>query len=268
MKRVTSFEEVQSLVSEIRGLKMGFVTNFFPDPFKVSLWCKHDSFFHVCYGNTIFFLRKRSRLVNLYYCATGEGVLKDNLSTFLKEHDQPFLVVDIVGGDSVLSCKQLFVDKGFEEHTTLVRMSRVGGPSVHERVPGVVSEATDQDISSILDLYHQYFDPYSEQIPLQEELFQWVSSKSILVSRVGEKVVGFLIYELIGVTLYLRYWFVHPDYRDCKIGASLFREFFYRGKMTKRQLFWVITSNENAIKRYMHYGFSQERMFDHVLIRK
>lgn len=48
MKRVTSFEEVQSLVSEIRGLKMGFVTNFFPDPFKVSLWCKHDSFFHVC----------------------------------------------------------------------------------------------------------------------------------------------------------------------------------------------------------------------------
>ena len=103
MKRVTSFEEVQSLVSEIRGLKMGFVTNFFPDPFKVSLWCKHDSFFHVCYGNTIFFLRKRSRLVNLYYCATGEGVLKDNLSTFLKEHDQPFLVVDIVGGDSVLS---------------------------------------------------------------------------------------------------------------------------------------------------------------------
>ena len=259
MKRVTSFEEVQSLVSEIRGLKMGFVTNFFPDPFKVSLWCKHDSFFHVCYGNTIFFLRKRSRLVNLYYCATGEGVLKDNLSTFLKEHDQPFLVVDIVGGDSVLSCKQLFVDKGFEEHTTLVRMSRV---------PGVVSEATDQDISSILDLYHQYFDPYSEQIPLQEELVQWVSSKSILVSRVGEKVVGFLIYELIGVTLYLRYWFVHPDYRDCKIGASLFREFFYRGKMTKRQLFWVITSNENAIKRYMHYGFSQEKMFDHVLIRK
>ena len=194
--------------------------------------------------------------------------LKDNLSTFLKEHDQPFLVVDIVGGDSVLSCKQLFVDKGFEEHTTLVRMSRVGGPSVHERVPGVVSEATDQDISSILDLYHQYFDPYSEQIPLQEELVQWVSSKSILVSRVGEKVVGFLIYELIGVTLYLRYWFVHPDYRDCKIGASLFREFFYRGKMTKRQLFWVITSNENAIKRYMHYGFSQEKMFDHVLIRK
>lgn len=268
MKRITSFEEVQSLVSEIRGLKMGFVTNFFPDPFKVSLWCKHDSFFHVCYGNTIFFLRKRSRLVNLYYCATGEGVLKDNLSTFLKEHDQPFLVVDIVGGDSVSCCKQLFIDKGFEDHTTLVRMSRVGIPSVQERIPGVVGEATEHDIPSILDLYRLYFDPYSEQIPLREELVQWVNSKSVLVSRVGEKVVGFLIYELIGVTLYLRYWFVHPDYRDCKIGASLFREFFYRGRMTKRQLFWVITSNENAIKRYMHYGFLREKMFDHVLIRK
>lgn len=268
MKRVTSFEEVQSLVSEIRGLKMGFVTNFFPDPFKVSLWCKHDCFFHVCYGDTIFFLRKRSRLVNLYYCATGEGVLKERLSNFLQEYAQSFLVVDIVGGDSVLSCKQLFIDKGFEVYTTLVRMSRVGEPSIQEWVPGAVSEATEQDIPSISDLYRLYFDPYSEQIPVQEELIQWVSSKSVLVIRVGEKVVGFLIYELIGVTLYLRYWFVHPDYRDCKIGASLFREFFYRGRMTKRQLFWVITSNENAIKRYMHYGFSQERMFDHVLIRK
>ena len=241
MKRVTSFEEVQSLVSEIRGLKMGFVTNFFPDPFKVSLWCKHDCFFHVCYGDTIFFLRKRSRLVNLYYCATGEGVLKERLSNFLQEYAQPFLVVDIVGGDSVLSCKQLFIDKGFEVYTTLVRMSRAGEPSIQEWVPGAVSEATEQDIPSISDLYRLYFDPYSEQIPVQEELIQWVSSKSVLV---------------------------HPDYRDCKIGASLFREFFYRGRMTKRQLFWVITSNENAIKRYMHYGFSQERMFDHVLIRK
>ena len=61
MKRVTSFEEVQSLVSEIRGLKMGFVTNFFPDPFKVSLWCKHDSFFHVCYGK----LRKECNLLEM-----------------------------------------------------------------------------------------------------------------------------------------------------------------------------------------------------------
>ncbi len=268
MRKVTSFEEVQALVSEIRGLKKGFVTNFYPDSFRVSLWCRHDSFFSVRYGDTIFFLRKRLQLVNLYYCTTSEDALRNVLPVFLKEHDQRFLVIDLVGDNMILSYKQLFLKGGFEEYTTLVRMSRMGLPLVQERISGNVSEATEQDIASIAELYTCYFDPYSEQIPLKEELIQWVNSKSILVSRVGGKIVGFLIYELLGVTLYLRYWFVHPDYRECKIGASLFREFFYQGRMTKRQLFWVITSNENAIKRYMHYGFSQEKIFDHVLIRK
>lgn len=268
MKKVTSFEVVQALVSEIRGLKKGFVTNFYPDPFRVSLWCQHDSFFSVRYGDTIFFFRKRSQLVNLYYCATSEDALKNVLPEFLKEHDQRFFVIDLVGDNMILPYKRLFLEEGFEEYTTLVRMSRMGFPLVQERLAGNVSEATERDIASIAELYTCYFDPYSEQIPLKEELIQWVNSKSILVSRAGEKIVGFLIYELIGVTLYLRYWFVHPDFRECKIGASLFREFFYRGRMTKRQLFWVITSNENAIKRYMHYGFLQEKIFDHVLIRK
>ena len=71
--------------------------------------------------------------------------------------------------------------------------------------------------------------------------------------------------EMNATTLYLRYWFTHPDFRDRKVGSRLLRRFFEEGKDTKRQLFWVIRSNKNAIKRYRHYGFKEENMLDFVL---
>ena len=77
--------------------------------------------------------------------------------------------------------------------------------------------------------------------------------------------MGHLIFELSASTLYLRYWFTHPDYRDKKVGSRLLRRFFEEGKDTKRQLFWVIRTNENAIKRYKHYGFTEENMYDFVM---
>lgn len=49
------------------------------------------------------------------------------------------------------------------------------------------------------------------------------------------------------------------------IGSKLFNSFMYEGRNTKRQLLWVITHNINAIKRYVHYGFKPEKLFDYVL---
>ena len=77
--------------------------------------------------------------------------------------------------------------------------------------------------------------------------------------------VGFLIYELKATTLYLRYWFTHPDYRDRKVGSRLLCRFFEEGKDTKRQLLWVIRTNDNAIKRYRHYSFVEENMYDYIM---
>ena len=87
----------------------------------------------------------------------------------------------------------------------------------------------------------------------------------IFIPKIENKIAGFLIYELTTTTLYLRYWFTHPDYRDRKVGSRLLRRFFEEGKDTKRQLFWVIRTNENAIVRYRHYGFVEENMFDYVM---
>jgi GNAT superfamily N-acetyltransferase len=81
-------------------------------------------------------------------------------------------------------------------------------------------------------------------------------------------IAGFIIYQLVGVTLYLRYWFVSPLFRDRKFGSKLFNYFLLKGKDSKRQLFWVIQTNENAISRYKHYGFKEEKIYNFVLTNK
>ena len=112
---------------------------------------------------------------------------------------------------------------------------------------------------------YAFFDEQTEQIPYYEELLNYVSQGHVLVCEEDGMMAGFLIYELNTTTLYLRYWFTHPDFRDKKVGSRLLRRFFDEGKDTKRQLFWVIRTNENAIMRYRHYGFTEENMYDYVM---
>lgn len=70
------------------------------------------------------------------------------------------------------------------------------------------------------------------------------------------------------MTWYLRYWFTSSKYRNQGVGAKLLKSSLFLAKETKRQILWVISENENAIKRYEHYGFKRELMNDYVLIKK
>ena len=94
------------------------------------------------------------------------------------------------------------------------------------------------------------------------------NKNSMLVIKDEEKIAGFIIFEIKGFTSYLRYWFVDEKYRNKKVGSQLISKFFDLSGNTKRIIFWVIQSNENAIKRYKHYGFTEENLVDHVFSNK
>ena len=125
-----------------------------------------------------------------------------------------------------------------------------------------------QHADSIFHLLNTYFDPVAEQLPSQEEILAWIDQGNISIFEENKEILGFVIYNLIGLTSYLRYWFVHPQHRDKKIGSVLLNKFFSASKEAKRQLFWVIQSNDNAIKRYKHYGFEPENLVDSVMTNK
>ncbi|GHU60933.1 hypothetical protein FACS1894121_1720 [Bacteroidia bacterium] len=190
------------------------------------------------------------------------------LKGLLQQYSALDWVVDIVGVAAVVESFAVFFEQtGFRKYTVLYRMNRLKNLDEPQMLDKRVMYAHGEHVYQIHDLLECYFDKYSERIPLVEEIEKWVNKNNVLVITDQQNVIGFLIFEITGVTSYLRYWFTHPDGRDNKIGSALQRRFFHECRHTKRQLFWVINTNENAIMRYKHYGFEAEQLYCQVMIK-
>ena len=265
MDKVKTIEQLQQQSAEIRALRRGFLTNFFLDPVKHGLWIEKGDCYVERKENTLFIIKQSPTFWNVFYCSTTLDDFSHDLSGFLAEHTDTILMFDIVGRD--VQCQpvvELFQSKGCQEATSLVRMTRMAEP--FDYTPDAsIRKATEADIPQVSQLLHKYFNAQNEQIPYDEELTDYAHQGHVLVCEDQGHMAGFLIYELNATTLYLRYWFTHPDFRDKKVGSRLLRRFFEEGRDTQRQLFWVIRTNENAIKRYRHYGFAEENMYDYVM---
>lgn len=262
---IQSIEQLQQLTSDIRALRSGFITNFFLDPVKHGMWIIKGDCMAMRIGDTIFIIKKSATFWNVFYCSTNLEKLSSNLTALIEMYPQTTMMFDIVGRD--IQCQpivELLKSKGCKEATSLIRMNRIAEPFdyIYDKT---IRKATENDIPIISQHLHKYFDAKKEQIPYDEELLKFAHLGHILICEEKELMAGFLIFEQNSTTLYLRYWFTHPNFRDNKVGSRLLRRFFEEGRNTKRQLFWVIRTNENAIKRYKHYGFKEENMYDYVM---
>lgn len=265
MKLIESYSQIHELMSLIRTLGKGFITNFFPEELKTNVLISQHKLWYECINHTVFFYRKNDDFINLFFFSTTDNELETSLRS-IKIKD--VIISDIVTNNKLSPVVDSFYKNGFEQHSILIRMSKLNKPNnIKNESNERIRNAYKKDINEIQKLYVAYFDKYAEQIPLFEELENWIEKQQMIVYELDSRIVAFLIYDINGLTLYLRYWFVHPEYRDIKIGSVLLKEFFYRGKECKRHLFWVIASNNNAIKRYEHYGFKKENMFDYILIK-
>lgn len=268
MNKIISITQIRELISQIRNLGKGFLTNFYLDEDKHHIWIENDIFYYEIIGSTCFFIKRNVDFINLFYLTTSLTELKLSLNIFSKSIQQE-LIIDIVGKEN--QCNKIssnLEELGFMTYKSLIRMSRLTPPYLEVINDPHLEYLDVNDLPLIKDILDCYFDAKSEQIPLIEELEKYSRNKQIIIYKKDYKIAGFLIFENNATTLYLRYWFVDPKYRDQKIGAKLLNAFFNIGRETKRQLFWVITDNVNAIKRYSHYGFKNEDMFDYILKRK
>ncbi|MEG0736131.1 MAG: GNAT family N-acetyltransferase [Longicatena sp.] len=212
--------------------------------------------------------KDNGNFLNLFYCATNKEQLSISLFQLRNNRLNSKFVVDIIGDISTIELfSDLFLQYGYEQYTELFRMSRIIAQVDEDRF-SLVDYACVDDAHLIAELLNMYFDPLCEQLPLLEEVYTWIKQKHLLVTKDKNIITGFLIFDLIGKTSYLRYWFTHPEYRDKKIGSLLLRKFFVESRDCRRQLFWVLKNNDNAIKRYEHYGFKAELIHDKVLISK
>ena len=268
MKRVESVQELRDLLASVWDLGQGVVTNFYLDTVKHGIWTRRKILYYAMFDGVLFLFKEEERFYNLFYCSPSLESLRKALG-HLQFEPKKDVVVDVVGTKKQCgqACETFFKSR-FEPYCSLVRMSRPTPQGNVQELSDSVRQASIGDAGKIHALLSRYFDPCSEQIPFEEEISSFVEKGRALVCKNDDEIVGFLLYELNKSTLYLRYWFVRPDYRDKKVGSALMNRFFYEGRGTRRQLFWVIQSNENAIKRYRHYGFKEEDLYDNVLILK
>jgi len=265
MNRINSLDEIQAFIGSIKKEGEGFLTNFYLDAEKHALWINSGELYYIQYDKCIFLLRKCEDFNSLFYITTNRNQLEAGLERAISTFHE-MMVVDIVNrGESDIL--ELFKSFGFQLYETLYRMNRIGNPAFKETIDEHISMAGKEDALQVKRLLDSHFNPISEQIPSLKEISIFIEEKHLLVYKKESLVVGFILYELNGLTLYLRYWFVSPEYRDAHIGAKLFNAFMKAGAATKRQLFWVIANNGNAIKRYQHYGFKAENMYDYVLVK-
>lgn len=269
MNKVNSVEHLVELVSKIRNLKKGFFTNFYLDTFKHDIWIKKNILFFEEYGETLFFIRLNKGFWNIFHTTSNIDELNNSLSTFLQIHSTQLMITDIIGNEEqCILINDCFKRNSFQYYNKLVRMSKLTKEELEFSPNNNVSYANIDDAGTVLSILNKYFDPLCEQIPYIEEISEYAKDNKILLYKENELILGFVIYEMNKSTLYLRYWFVHPDHRNKKIGSTLLNHYFYEGRQTRRQLFWVLTDNENAIKRYRHFGYNEENMYDYILIKK
>lgn len=266
MHKVESYEQIQQFATQIRSLRRGFVTNFYWDVNKHPYWLNDGSLFFEGQEECFLLLHQNEGFANLYYIATSFDAVASSVALLNINTD---LVTDLVckGGGEVE--RESFKKMGFEPYNHLFRMSHIGQMTQTDWIPDCgVQYGTKNDAVLVEKALKTHFDPLCEQLPSLRELEEFVVRQQMLVMKDGDKLQGFLIAEKNGMTWYLRYWYTSPDYRNQGIGAKLLRTSLDQANDTKRQLFWVIADNNNAIKRYEHYGFKRENMNDFVMIKQ
>jgi ribosomal protein S18 acetylase RimI-like enzyme len=268
MDKLLSYDQVLENIDFIKARSTGFLTNFFLDRKRVELYVDHNLLEWSIIGETLFIIKNQASFYSLYFCSIDMFNLKTDISGLRAMLSAKPIILEIIGKQEfVEALSELLITQGFNPYASLLRMVNVSSVTKDMSKRKIVYPQMDQ-LDEIYSLLNKHFDVYSEQIPLRDELELALNSKKVLIHKDKNKIVGFLIFDINGVTAHLKYWFTHPDYRDKKIGSQLFRDFIYETINSKRRLFWVMVNNENAIKRYIHYGFVEENMYDKILIFK
>jgi len=269
MKLITDISTITNAYNQAKNFKKNFNTNCFITIDQFNKLILNELLYELTIGEVFFLIKKNVTFLKIYYYAASIDELAKSLPTLLNLFSDETLVVDLLAKNDKCPERQLFEENLFGLYTSLIRMSCIGKKIYNVGLSSTnVRSATFNDITIVKELLNLHFDPIAEQIPDTDELLNWIKNNAIIVYEEQSKILGFIIYDLKASTLFLRYWFVKPNYRDLRIGSKLFNEFLFRGKDTHRQMFWVIRSNENAINRYLHYGFKEEIMYNFVYTNK
>ena len=266
MKKVESIAQLQQFQSNVRAKHKRFLTNFYFDEFKHSIWIGKGSLYYEWISDTCFLFRKTNNFWNTYYISPSLDELSESLKEVKCEYNENSLIFDIVGRRE--QCDVLipiFIQNGYVEESSLVRFIRINTPIEYGDELALVTRADLEQTHLVHGYLHQYMNERVEMIPDIEEYEHWGELGHILIFQLDGEIAGFFDYEKNSSTMIPRHWLVLPNYRGKHIGSILYHRLLYEANDTKRILSWVIQTNERSIQSHFHYGFKMENMYDYIM---
>lgn len=267
MEHVASFiySDIKSELFRLKSKEMK--TNFFMSEVQFNQLLSENKIHVFKTEKACFLLTDDDGFKRLYFIVSDVEEIKFFLNNEAKKFSDDTSVEAAGSCKYLQNIKEAFLQNGFYEYSSMVRMSKIRREVEEVDFENIHLLTTDKK-KEIQELYKKYYDKFVERIPTIEEIDRFIENKSAYYFSDNDEIQGFIVFEYHGITSHLRYWFVHPNYRDRKIGSKLIHLFFNIGENVKRELFWVIRSNENAIKRYKHFGFVEEDMHNLILINR
>ena len=265
---VGSPQLVRERFDAVKSVAPSFETNLYAGRDILESWTRTGLLFHEEVGRTTFFFKKDADFFHLFYVSPSRDDLGRGLEAVAGRPE--ILTADVVAKTAAKApVLDAFRANGFYAHNILVRMCRTGRPGGEEDgAPGEVQTAAEADVARIHDVLDRNFDRYAEQIPSADEIAEDIGRQRFLLVDKGGAVAGLVHYEITGLTSHLRRWFVNPDFRGQQVGSRLLRRYFSLSGQATRFILWVLRSNENAIGRYLHYGYHIDDLADTIFINK
>jgi ribosomal protein S18 acetylase RimI-like enzyme len=257
-------------LERVRRTGAGPVTNWFATAERIDYWIGRNSLSLLQGARALLILRRDRGFHRVYHSAADLEALSAVLRSSSGElAANGILTADLIGRPlDVEPVAGIYRESGFADHNWLVRMIRTAAPEeVAESEPDVTF-AGPADVEAVAAFLDRLLDPYTDQIPDQDEIREAASRRNIILVRRGESVGGLLLFETMGLTSHLRYWYVDGGARNQGIGARLIRQFFRLSSGSKRVILWVVGDNSDAIAKYRHYGFRPETLVDRIMIGK
>lgn len=257
-------------LERVRRAGAGPVTNWFATPERIDYWIGRNSLALLQGERALLILRRDRGFHRVYYSAKDLEALSAVLRSSSGElAASGVLTTDLIGRPvDVDPVAGIYRQGGFADHNWLVRMIRMAAPEeVAESEPDV-EFAGPTDVAAVAAFLGRLLDPYTDQIPDEHEICKAAARRNIILVRRGESVGGLLLFEAMGLTSHLRYWYVDDAARNQGIGARLIRRFFRLSSGSKRLILWVVGDNAETIAKYRHYGFQLETLVDRIMIRR
>lgn len=267
MEIVNNYSELINDINLIKKKEKKILSNYYQSIDKLEEYIIASKILKEKIEDTLFLFKQEHDFLRLYFFSPSIKCLSRSIDQ-LDIQNKSLVVTDLIGRSSEIGLlKDSFLRYNFTEYTELSRMSRIGENYNFVTDPRV-QKVTLNESTDLFTILYTNFDRIAEQLPSLENIKNWIEKANVYCIKQNGIIVGFIIFEVIGYSSYLRYWYVDSNFRNKKFGSGLLNKFFELSISAKKHFFWVISNNKNAITRYTHYGFEIEDLFDCVLTNK